>query len=137
MRNIAALGAFADEIADFRGEFGQWVVPAEEAGEFDRPPQPVASELVRRFVDTVHRDGWLLEDLDWRAWVNGPEGQRLLRSETALAAATPEELACLLTALVEEDRISKGALFGHFESGLIGMIARRAAVLAAERPGHG
>ena len=137
MRDIAALGAFADEIAAFRGEFGEWAVPADTATGLDRPPQPVASDLVRRFVKTVRRDGWLLDDLDWRGWVNGPEGQRLLRSETALAAATPEELARLLTALVAQDRISKGALFGHFESGLIEMIARRAAVLAAERRGDG
>ena len=47
----------------------------------------------------------------------------------AVAAATPEQLAWLLTAIVRSDRFVEGSIEGAFESGLLARIARRAAAL--------
>ena len=50
----------------------------------------------------------------------------------ALAQATPEQLARLLTVCVREDRFCEGALESAFESGLLTRILERAAVLLRE-----
>jgi len=46
-----------------------------------------------------------------------------------VAAATPEQLAMLLTAIVRSDRFVEGSIAGAFESGLLVAICRRAATL--------
>jgi hypothetical protein len=50
----------------------------------------------------------------------------------ATAAATPDQLARLLTAIVRSDRFVEGSIAGAFDSGLLARIARRAAALLAE-----
>jgi hypothetical protein len=47
----------------------------------------------------------------------------------ALARATPEQLFCLITALIRQDRFSGGTLLNAFRRGLILGIVRRAAVI--------
>ena len=71
--------------------------------------------------------GWILPGFDWRAWLETEEGSGLPKPE-AVAAATPEQLAMLLTAIVRSDRFVEGSIAGAFESGLLAAICRRAAI---------
>ena len=76
--------------------------------------------------------GWLRPGFDWPTWAKTPEAQALRFDRDALASATPDQLAKLLTALIREDRFNEGALGDSFESGVMLAVARRAAVLASE-----
>ena len=68
----------------------------------------------------------------WGTWLQTPEGKALSDGQAALADASPDQQAWLLTAIVRSDRFVEGSLAGAFESGLLSRIARRAAVLAAD-----
>jgi hypothetical protein len=50
----------------------------------------------------------------------------------ALASATPDQLAKLITVVVRQERFYEGSLAGAFEDGLVLAIVRRAGVLARE-----
>jgi Family of unknown function (DUF6508) len=65
-------------------------------------------------------------------WLGTEEGQALRDRPEAVAQATTEQLAMLLTAIVRSDRFVEGSIAGAFESNLLARIARRAAVLLAE-----
>jgi hypothetical protein len=43
-----------------------------------------------------------------------------------------QQVQCLLTAITRQDRFCEGALLGAFESGLIGIVRRAAAILKNE-----
>jgi len=79
-------------------------------------------------------DGLLQPGFDWPTWANTPEAQALRNDPDVLAAATPDQLGKLLTAVIREDRFNEGALGDSFESGFIAAIARRAKALAEEAP---
>jgi Family of unknown function (DUF6508) len=65
---------------------------------------------------------------DWRSWLESGEGSAL-RTPVAVAGATQEQLAKLLTAIIRSDRFVEGSMEGAFESGLLAAICRRAAML--------
>ena len=72
--------------------------------------------------------GWVL-NFAWPAWKQTDEAISLRDDAAALAAATPEQLARLLTVLIRQDRFVEGALGSAYESGLLTSIVRRAAEL--------
>jgi hypothetical protein len=82
------------------------------------------------FLRAVGEAGFMRIGFAWPDWIATPEAIALRTDREALAQATPEQLAKLLTMLIREDRFNEGALEHSFESGLIVSIARRAKVLA-------
>jgi len=80
----------------------------------------------------IGRGGWIITGFDWITWLRTEEGAALRDRPEALAAATVDDLARLLTAIVRSDRFVEGSLAGAFESGLLSRIAQRAATLLAE-----
>lgn len=86
-----------------------------------------AAEVV---LTAVGKSGLMQPGFDWPTWARTPEAIALRYDPDALAAATPDQLGKLLTALVREDRFNEGALGDTFESGFMSSIARRAKVLA-------
>jgi hypothetical protein len=60
------------------------------------------------------------------------EAKRLRDEPAALAAATADQLASLLTVLIRHDRFVEGELAGAYRSGLLTGILRRAAALWEE-----
>lgn len=127
---LAGLAAFlpAFQAAEFK--VGHWEGGTRQEGAIVLP-YFVLSDQAASFVDAAYRLGWVLTDFDWPAWKETPEAKRLRDDPAALANATPEQLARLLTVCIRQDRFVEGALESAFESGLLTGILRRAAELAA------
>ena len=131
----ARLEALASLLPEFEaGGFacGEW-----RGGEEQRPgavtmPWFALSEPVRRFVRTAYDEEWVLSDFAWVSWAGTPEAQNLEGDRDALAQATPEQLAKLLTMLIRRNRFVEGALAGDCESGLLTAVLRRADRLRRE-----
>jgi len=102
-----------------RRDDGVWTMPWYELG-----PAGLA------FVRAAGEAGFMRTDFAWPVWVPTPEAIALRNDREALAQATHDRLAKLLTMLIREDRFNEGALAHSFESGLIVAIARRAKELA-------
>jgi len=83
------------------------------------------------FRAAVGRGGWIITGFDWMTWLQSDEGQAFRNDPEGVAAATPDQLAMLLTAITRSDRFVQGSIAGAFGSGLLVGIARRAAALLA------
>jgi hypothetical protein len=96
------------------------------------------SPTAQAFVATAYEYGWVCR-ADYATWMETRGAKRLRDEPAALAAATPDQLASLLTVLIRHDRFVEGELAGAFRSGLLTGIVRRAAAvceeLGAESPG--
>jgi Family of unknown function (DUF6508) len=112
--------------------FGRWEGQREDAEGRIHLPYFEPGPACDAFRAAVGRGGWLIVGFDWPGWARADEAQALWKDPAALAAATPDQLARFLTALIRSERFSEGTLDEAFESGLLARIARRAAVLAAE-----
>jgi hypothetical protein len=110
-------------------DFGHWETPPGTLGYYVFGPAGEA------FLDAVGRGGWVVAGFDSRTWLTTPEGESLRDRPDAVADASIDQLAWLLTAIVRSDRFVEGSIEGAFESGLLGWVAQRAAaLLAAEEP---
>lgn len=92
----------------------------------------VQSPTATEFVQACYDNGWVLEGFDWPSWKETPEFAELDDKPAALVAATPEQIARLLTVLIRQDRFAEGSLAQHYDSGLLLGILKRATVLAAK-----
>jgi hypothetical protein len=111
-------------------DFGHWELPpardgVESLGWFEFGPTADAWRAA------VAAGSWVVAGFDWRTWLAGDDGRVLRDDPTAVATATPEQLAWLLTAIIRSDRFVEGSIAGAFESGLLAAISRRAAALLA------
>jgi hypothetical protein len=127
---LAGLAAFLPTFQAAELKFGHWEGGTRQ-GDVLVFPCFVPSNQARLFFDAAYRLGWVLTDFDWPAWKETPEAKRLRDEPAALANATPEQLARLLTVCIRQDRFVEGALASAFESGLLIGVLRRAAELAA------
>jgi hypothetical protein len=90
------------------------------------------SAPVEAFVAAAYEHGWVLRSFDWPNWARSADAIRLRDDESALAAASEEQLMQLLTVCIRQDRFAEGALLAAFESGLIRRIVRRAVALSSQ-----
>ena len=81
-----------------------------------------------RFYKMVYDYGWVRR-LDWMAWRDTEAGRRLMQDADAMAQATEDDLASVLTTCVRADRFCEGYLADAFEAGLIGRVVLRAGQL--------
>ena len=112
-------------------DFGRWETPA-PVGDVHRMPYFVFGPTADAFRAAVASGGWIVMGFEWGAWLQTAEGVALRDRPEALAAASPDQLGWLLTAIVRSDRFVEGSIAGAFESGLLARIARRAAALLDE-----
>ena len=126
---LGAIGRFADELAAPGFNAGRW-----HASEPTKDDPDVWSmgwyELSDRAEAFVHALGGIVEPFDWTTWLPTPAAQALYHDRAALAAATPDDLSRLATAILRSDRFHEGAIGEAFDVGVMAAIARRAAVLA-------
>ena len=141
----ARLEALASLLPEFEADgfaCGEW-----RGGEEQRPgvitmPWFAYSEPVGRFVDeaaafvrTARAEGRTPSDFAWTSWADTPEAEALEGDRDALARATPEQLAKLLTMLIRQERFVVGSLAGDCRSGLLTAVLRRADRLRRELAG--
>ncbi len=130
---LRAIGAFVEELEAPGFDAGHWHASEldHRDGDTDVWTMPWF-ELSDRAAAFVTALAGIMVVFDWPTWARTDEGQTLHDDRGALAAATPDQLARLVTGVVREDRFNEGALGDSFESGLMLAIARRAAALAQE-----
>ena len=90
------------------------------------------SKEAERFIKTCSECGWVLADFDWGTWKGTSEAMELRGNPYAMARATPDQIAKLLTVLIRLDRFCTGSLASAFKTGFLGSILRRAAELAQD-----
>jgi hypothetical protein len=131
---LHALVSFLSEVErpDFKA--GDVAPSREEAPGVWTMPYVRYSDTVEKLVQAAYDHGLVLRDFDWAKWASTKVARSLRDDEATLAAATPEQLARLLTVLIRQDRFAEGTLLDAFESGLILRILRRAAKLCEDRP---
>jgi hypothetical protein len=129
---LKALAEFLPLFEEPEFQFGMWHgSKRRKPGEFMLPYFEL-SETASLFVDMAYEKGWVLSGWDWPAWMKTEEAITLRDDPAALAAASADKLAKLLTVLIRQDRFVEGGLNSAFESGLLTAIVRRAAALAEE-----
>lgn len=128
LRSLADLAPLLESPA---ADFGHWEVPPSRDGVHSLGYY-VFGPVGEAFLAAVRGGGWVIIGFAWPAWLETDEGRALRDRPEAVAAAGPEGLARLLTAIIRSDRFVEGSIAGAFESGLLARIARRAAVLLAE-----
>lgn len=116
-------------------DVGHWELPSprdgvHSLGWFEFGP------TVEAWRTAVAQGDWIVTGFDWQRWLAGDEGRALSDDPAAVANATPDQLARLLTAIVRSDRFVEGSIAGAFESGLLAGISRRAAALLASLLDH-
>ncbi len=128
---LEALAAFLPDVESPDFALGSWAGGARQAGGSISMPY---YELSARGLALVRALGSWVEPFDWMAWLDTPDGQALASDPARMARATPEDLSRIITAVLRSERFGDGNLEGAVQSGLLGRIARRAAVLLdAER----
>jgi hypothetical protein len=111
-------------------DFGHWELPpphdgVQSLGWFEFGPTAEA------WRTALAKGEWIVVGFEWPAWLAGDEGRSLRDDPAAIANATPDQIARLLTAIVRSDRFVEGSIAGAFESGLLARISRRASALVA------
>jgi uncharacterized protein DUF6508 len=113
-------------------KFGHWTKPPSDQPGVMMLPYFSLSEVAGSFEQKAYDLGWVMRDFDWPTWKQIPEAETLRGDFQALAEATPQQLAHLLTVCIRQDRFCEGALETAFESGLLTRILERAAVILRE-----
>ena len=116
-------------------DFGFWEAPPPVDGVY-RMPYFTFGPTADAFRSAIGRGGWIVTGFDWMTWLQTDDGASLRDRPEALAAASTDDLAKLLTAIVRSDRFVEGSLAGAFESGLLARIAQRAAALLVAEDGR-
>ncbi len=118
-----------DKQPDFR--FGEWVHPPQTEPGVHGMGGYSPSDTALSFIRAADEYGWV-RPFDWGQWMGTDEAIGLRDDPAALAVATPDQLARLLTTLIRQDRFVEDALGNAYESGLLTAVLRRAAALVGE-----
>ena len=131
---LEALAHFLPVLAKPEFKAGEMQQPRQLKSNLYTVPHASYTEAANDLVKVLYAKGWIRSDFDWPNWAPSPEARALRDDPAALAEATADQLAKLLTVVVRQERFSDGALLAAFDSGLIlGIVRRAAAILDAER----
>jgi len=124
---LAVLAAYHRVFAQADFAFGEDTEANGETG-FAYAAEPT------QFVMDAYEFGVVQDPFDWAGWIGTAEAQSLLEDPQALAQADQDDLFCLITACLRQDRLLPGTMNQWFEEGLLVRILERASVLLAELP---
>ena len=128
--NLARLAASLAILETEGLVFGEWVDSTEREPGIWTMPYVRYGDAAHAFTSAAV--GWVRPDIDWGTWAQTDEAHELERDPSRIAAATPEQIAHMLTTVIRGDRFNEGNLLHAFETGLLARIARRAATLASD-----
>jgi hypothetical protein len=121
------------ERPDARDRFSTTIRPPPTDDGYASLPYDEPGPLETAFIAALKEGAWLLgapfSPVDW---IQSPEGQLLTRHPAALAKATSEQLARLLTTLLRQERFSDGTLSDAFDRGILLAVVRRAEMLTRD-----
>ena len=126
-RRLAALAEFRTAFEQEGFQFAT-SVPPERDGNLTTLGWTELGAEAGRFYKMVYDYAWVRR-LDWMAWRDTEAGHRLMQDADAMALATEDDLASVLTTCVRADRFCEGYLADAFEAGLIGRVVLRAGQL--------
>jgi len=129
---LAGLAAFLPLFQEPDFSFGEWSKCEETEPGVLTMPFFSLSDIASSFEQSAYNLGWVCMDFNWVKWMQTAEAIRLRDDSEALAKATPDQLAHLLTILIRQDRFCEGSLASAYDSGLLTGILRRAAALESE-----
>jgi hypothetical protein len=128
--SLRVLAGWADTFAS-GAPAGQWRGgDRDAAGVITMPWYEYGGEMAR-FMNEMS-EAKFVRSIDWMAWAETSEGQRLMRQPAAIAHATPDDLIYLLTTIIRGERFSDGEITGAYERGTLLALAERARVLLGE-----
>ena len=125
-QRLEGLAAFLPMFEDPDFSFGEWETREGTLGWYWH------SDGALSFMRTAASLGWVSPDVDWVNSKDTDEAQRFGKHPDAIDSATPDDLVCLLTTLIRQDRFVEGSLGELFESGMLTRIVRRASSLRQE-----
>jgi len=85
--------------------------------------------VLSQLVDVAYRYGWVRETVNWPEWIQTSEATALRNNPSVLAQATEDQLACLITTCIRQERFCEGATKSAYDSGLLTGILQRATAL--------
>ena len=91
-------------------------------------PSSTLSREAHAFHMMVYREGWILKEFDWPKWAGTDEFNNLFSKKGAVAKASVQQLAQLLTALVRKERFCSGTMACAYSDGLLTGITQRASM---------
>ena len=100
----------------------------EKKGVITMPSSSLSPEA-KAFNKMIYQEGWVLDGLDWPEWAQTDEFKDLFSKPEALAKASADQLAKLLTALVRKERFCEGTMASACSDGLLARITQRANIL--------
>ncbi|WP_052041751.1 DUF6508 domain-containing protein [Paracoccus sphaerophysae] len=126
---LSALAAFLPSIRAPDFSSGTWKGGEQQADGSIQMPWFAQSDAISDFVKAAYDLDWV-RSFDWPEWTQTEEAFRLRNDPEALAGATADQLAKLLTVVIRQDRFAEGSLAEAFDNGLILSILERAKVLS-------
>ena len=100
----------------------------EKKGVITMPSSSLSSEA-KAFNKMIYQEGWILDGFDWHEWAQTDEFKDLFIKPEALAKASADQLAKLLTALARKERFCEGTMASACAEGLLAGITQRAGML--------
>jgi len=100
----------------------------EEKGVITMPTSSLSSEA-KAFNKMIYQEEWILDGFDWPEWAQTDEFKDLFSKPEALAKASADQLAMLLTALLRKERFCEGTMASACSDGLLARITQRASIL--------
>ena len=92
-------------------------------------PSSSLSSEAKAFNKMIYQEEWILDGFDWPEWAQTDEFKDLFSKPEALAKASADQLAMLLTALSRKERFCEGTMASACADGLLAGITQRAAML--------
>ena len=129
---LCALAAFLPVFEDPVFVFGEWVERRDEKTGLMQMPFYSLSAGGSDFFHMAYDYGWVKRGFEWTEWKFTPEAEALRDDPECLSRATPDQIACLLTVVIRQDRFCEGELESAYEMGLLTAICRRAAQMESE-----
>ena len=100
----------------------------EKKGVITMPSSSLSPEA-KAFNRMIYQEGWILDGFDWPEWAQTDEFKDLFSKPEALAKASADQLAMLLTALSRKERFCEGTMASACSDGLLAGITQRAGML--------